>query len=165
MNWFDILIVLPVLVGLVRGLMRGFVSEIIAFAVVIFGAIGARIFAPQFSKWLIEQFAWPNGTCEVVAYVVVFLAVSVILSLLARVVNKLLKAIHLGWANAILGGTFGMCKYGLLVLIVVFILSRTNDEYHYLDDASVVQQSVLYPKVVNATHVLLSVSRKQSGQS
>lgn len=165
MNWLDVLIVLPVLVGLVRGLMRGFVSEIIAFVVVILGALVARLVAPGVSQWLACQFAWPQGTCDVVAYVVVFLAVAVVLSLLAKALNKLLKAIHLGWANTLLGGVFGMCKYGLIVLIAVFIMSRTNDAYHYLDEAEVVQTSVLYPKVVKATHVLLSVSRQQSGQS
>ena len=52
MNWLDVLIVLPVLVGLVRGLMRGFISEIIAFVVVILGVLGARIIAPPFSAFI-----------------------------------------------------------------------------------------------------------------
>ena len=48
-NWLDVLILLPLLVGLVRGIMRGFISEIIAFVVVIFGVLGARMVAPSFS--------------------------------------------------------------------------------------------------------------------
>ena len=74
MNWLDIILVLPLLVGLVRGLMRGFISEVIAILVVILGVLGARYTAPDFSAWLLTQFAWPQGVCDVVAYTLIFLA-------------------------------------------------------------------------------------------
>ena len=93
MNWLDVLIVLPVLVGLVRGLMRGFITEIIAFVVVILGVL----------------------------------------------------------------------KYGLIVLVVVFVMDRTNDTFHYLDDAEVVQTSFFYPKFVKITDAILSFSRSELG--
>lgn len=161
MNWLDILILLPLLVGLVRGLMRGLVSEIIAFAVVILGALGARLIAPPFSAFLLSLFAWPQGVCDVVGYTLVFLAIAIVLSIAAKMLNKFLKAIHLGWANRLAGGLFGVCKYGLLVLIVVFVMDRTNEAYHYLDNSPVVQSSVLYPRMVQLTDGLLSFSRSE----
>lgn len=164
MNWLDAIIILPFLVGLVRGLMRGFVSEIIAFAVVILGALGARLFAPVVSGTILTLFAWPQGVCDVVAYTIIFLVIAILLSMLAKGLNRFLNAIHLGWINRILGGAFGLCKYGLMVLIVIFIVKRTNDEYHYMDDAPVVKTSVLYPKMVEATNVLLSFTRSELGQ-
>ena len=160
MNWLDVLLLLPLLVGLVRGLMRGLVSEIIAIVVVILGVLCARFASPPFSAWLLQQFAWPQGVCDVVAYTLVFLACAVILSLLAKGLTKFLRAIHLGWANRILGAIFGVCKYGLFVLIAVFIMDKTNESFHYLDDAPVVKTSVVYPYMVQATHALLSVSGK-----
>ena len=158
MNWLDVLLVLPILVGLVRGLMRGLISEIIAFVVVILGVLGSRFAAPPFSAWLLKQFAWPQGVCDVVAYVLIFLVIAIVLSILARLLTKVLRAIHLGWANRLLGGLFGMCKYGLLVLIAVFIMDKTNEAFHWLDDAPVVKSSVVYPELVKATDVLLSFS-------
>lgn len=165
MNGIDVLILLPVLICLIRGLMRGFVSEVIALAVVVFGALGARLVAPPFSGAIQDAFAWPAGTCDVIAYVLIFLTVAMILSLLARNMTRFLNAIHLGWANKLLGGVFGAGKACMIILIVVFIMERTNDEYHYLDDAPILKESVLYPKVVKATHDLLSFSGEQSGQS
>lgn len=159
MNWLDVLILLPLLVGLVRGLMRGFISEVIAIVVVILGVIGARFAAPPFSAWLLTHNAeWPQGVCDVVAYTLVFLLIAVLLTIAARMMNKTMKKIHLGWANRLLGGLFGMCKYGLIVLVAVFIMDRTNDAYHWLDDAAVVQSSHVYPIMVQITDVLLSFS-------
>ena len=165
MNWLDVLIILPILVGLVRGLMRGFISEIIAFVVVILGVLGARLIAPPFSGALLSLFDWPNPVCDVVAYTVVFLMIAVGLSIAAKLLNKFLKAIHLGWANRAAGGLIGMLKYGLLVMVVVFVMDRTNDSFHYLDDAEVVQTSFFYPKFVQLTDALLSFSRSELGGS
>ena len=158
MNWLDVILLLPLLVGLVRGIMRGLVSEVIAIVVVIFGVLGAKHWAPAFSKWLLCQFAWPQGVCDVVAYVLLFLGIAILLAILARGLNKFMRAIHLGWANRLCGGLFGLAKYGIIVLIVVFALDQTNRSFHYLDDSPVVQSSVVYPQMVKATNALLSIS-------
>ena len=158
MNWLDVLLLLPLLVGLVRGLMRGFISEVIAIIVVILGVLGARWIAPPFSAWLLQQWAWPQGVCDVVAYTLIFLAIAILLSILAKLLTKFMRAIHLGWANRLFGGIFGMCKYAVFVLLIVFIMDKTNESFHYLDEAPIVKTSVVYPHMVKATHVILSFS-------
>lgn len=163
MNWLDVILILPLVVGLVRGLMRGLISEIIAIVVVILGVICAKLWAPPFSAFLLKQFAWPQGVCDVVAYTLLFLGVAIILSILARWLNKLLRAIHLGWANRLFGGIFGLTKYSILVLIVVFALDRTNQSFHYLDESPVVKTSVVYPQMVKIVNriSLLNISQIQ----
>ena len=59
-----------------------------------------------------------------------------------------MHAIHLGWANRFFGGIFGLIKYGVLVLVVVFAMDTTNRSFHYLDDSPVIRTSVVYPKMV-----------------
>ena len=68
MNWLDVILVLPLIVGLVRGLMHGLISEVIAIVVVVLGVVGAKLWAAPFSAFLLAQFAWPQGVCDVVAY-------------------------------------------------------------------------------------------------
>lgn len=160
MNWLDVLILLPLLVGLVRGLMRGLISEVIAFAVVILGVLGAHFAAPSASAWLLKQFAWPKGACDVTAYTLIFLAIAICLSVIARLLTKFLRAIHLGWANRLFGGLFGIVKFGILVLVVVFVLDKSNETFHYLDESPVIKTSMLYPHAVKATHAVLSVFGK-----
>ena len=156
MNWLDVLLVLPLLVGLVRGLMRGLVSEVIAIAVVILGALGSKLWAPPFAQWLLAQFAWPQQVCDVVAYVLLFLGIAIVLSIAAHWMTKILRAFHLGWANRLGGAVFGVAKYGLIVLIAVFAMDRTNQAYHWLDESPVVKSSVVYPQMVKIANGLLS---------
>jgi len=139
--------------------MRGLISEVIAIVVVVLGVLGARFWAPPFSAWILAQFAWPSGVCDVVAYTLVFLGVAIILSILAKGLTRFMRAIHLGWANRLFGGLFGLCKYGVLVLLVVFVMHRTNDAFHYLDNAQVVKTSVVYPQMVKAVDKLLLMTQ------
>lgn len=150
MNWLDVLLLIPLLIGLVRGLMRGLVTEVIAILVVILGVLGARLFAPPLSTWMHKQFAWQGEVCDVVAYVLIFLSIAIVLAILARLLSKFLKAIHLGWANRLFGGVFGICKYAILVLIVVFAMEKTNKSFHWLDKSKVVKTSIVYPYAVEA---------------
>ncbi len=160
LNWLDCILLLPLVVGLVRGLMRGLISEIIAIIVVILGVIGARYVGPQASQWLIASFAWPQGVCDVVAYTLLFLTIAILLSIFGRMLGKLIRAIHLGWANRLGGGLFGLCKYGLIVLVAVFALNKSNEAFHWLDDAPIVKTSVVYPQMVKLTNDLLLVAGK-----
>jgi len=138
--------------------MHGLISEIITFVVVILGVLGSWLAAPPFSAWLIRQFAWPENVCDVVAYVLIFIGIAIILSILAKLLTNLLKAIHLGWANRLLGGLFGVLKFGLILLVVIFILDKTNEAFHWMDGAPVVQTSVLYPQAVNAERAVIDVA-------
>ena len=128
--------------------------------VVILGVLGARYAAPSFSAWLISQFAWPQGVCDVVAYALIFLGVAIVLSFLAKMLSKFMRAIHLGWANRLLGGAFGILKFGIIVLLVVFVMDRTNEAFHWLDESDIVKTSVVYPQMVKGTHALLSFAGK-----
>ena len=156
MNWLDVLLILPLLIGLVRGLMRGFISEIIAFVVVILGVLGAKLWAPPTAAWLLKQFAWPQGVCDIVAYTLLFLLIAILLSICAKLLTKFMRAIHLGWANRLFGAIFGVAKYGVLVLIVVFAMSKSNEAFHWLDEAPVVKTSVVYPQAVKISNAILS---------
>ena len=152
MNWFDILLVLPLLVGLVRGLMRGFVTEVVAILVVILGVLGAQGWAPAFAKWMVKQFAWQAEVCDIVAYVLIFLAIAIVLAIIARMLSKLLKAIHLGWANRLFGGILGIGKYAILVLIAVFVMEKTDKSFHWIKKSEAVKTSIVYPYAVEAVH-------------
>jgi len=165
MNWLDVLLLLPLVFGLIRGLMRGFISEVIAIVVVILGVVGARIGAPTLSDILLRSFAWPQEVCNIVAYMVVFLAIAIILSIVAKLLYRFLRAIHLGWANKLLGGVFGLAKYAILVLIAVFVMDRTDKSFHWLENSPVVKTSIIYPYMVKACDIIYhSVPISENGK-
>ena len=147
MTWLDIVILLPLLIGLVRGTMRGLITEIIAIAAVILGFIGAKIWGKVFSAWLLTQFTWPQPVCDAVAYALLFLGIAIALNIVGRLLSKLLKAIKLAWVNRLLGATFGVIKWGLIVLAIVFCVNKLDEQFKFLQP-ELKKRSIIYPEAV-----------------
>ena len=143
MSWLDIIILLPLLIGLVRGLMRGLVVELTAIIAIIFGFIGTKIWGVPFSVWLSNQFAWPEAVCSVVAYALLFLGITILLNVLARLISKLFKAVNLGWLNRLFGAVFGVIKWAVIVLFLVLCVHRLDDQFHFFKE-ELKQQSSIY---------------------
>lgn len=143
MSWLDIIILLPLLLGLVRGIMRGLINELTAIAAIVVGMIGTKLWGAAFSAWLIQQFAWPEAVCSVVAYALLFLGITLALNLVSRLITKLFKAAQLGWINRILGGLFGTAKWAVIVLVIVLCVHRLDDQFHFFEE-ELKQQSIVY---------------------
>ncbi len=154
MSWLDIVILLPLLIGLVRGLMRGLITEIIAILAVVFGFVGAKMWGKAFSAWLVSQFTWPQAVCDAVAYALLFLGIAIVLNIVGRLVSKLLKAINLGWMNRALGATFGIVKWAVIVLAVVFCVNKLDSYFNFLKQ-DLKEQSVVYPFAVDSANKAL----------
>ena len=161
MTWLDIVILLPLLIGLVRGTMRGLITEVIAIAAVILGFIGAKLWGKIFSDWLLSQFTWPQPVCDAVAYALLFLAIAVALNIVGRLISKLLKAIKLGWANRLLGASFGVLKWGLIVLALVFCVNKLDEQFKFLQP-ELKKQSIVYPEAVKLADKALDYVKNTS---
>ncbi len=146
MSWLDIVILLPLLIGLVRGMMRGLVVELTAILAVVLGMIGTKLWGPQFSVWISQQFAWPEVVCTIVAYALLFLAITVSLNIIGKLISRLFKAVHLGWINRLLGAAFGCVKWAAIILLVVFCVHQLDMQFHFLKD-ELKQESKVYSYV------------------
>ena len=142
-SWLDIIILLPLLIGLVRGLMRGLVIELTAILAVVMGFIGAKLWGTPFAIWLIQQFAWPEAICTVVAYALLFLGITISLNLFAKLLSKLFKAVNLSWLNRLGGAVFGVAKWTAIMLLVVLCVHRLDDQFHFFKE-DLKQQSIIY---------------------
>lgn len=131
MSWLDIIILLPLLIGLIRGLMRGLVVELTAIIAIILGFVGTRIWGAAFAVWINQQFAWNEAISTVVAYALLFLGITLLLNIVARLVSKLFKAVHLGWLNRLLGAVFGVTKWAAIILFIVLCIHRLDDQFHF----------------------------------
>lgn len=131
-SWLDILLLLPLLFGFIRGAMRGLMSELIAIAAVVLGVMGVRMFGQNLSTWLIAQFAWPEMACRIVSAVCLILVIAIALTLIGSLLTKLFKAIHLGWFNRSVGALIGAAKWGIVTIVLVFVLSLLDEHFSLL---------------------------------
>lgn len=142
-NIIDIIILVPLLYGFARGLWRGFVSEVVATGALAVGIVCAKIFAKPLAEWLTTQVTWSMSTCELVAYAVIFVAATMLLSMVGWMLSKLMKAIKLGWLNHLLGGVFGTLKWALILSLLINVFDLLDGTFHFIQP-EVKSQSIGY---------------------
>ena len=147
MTWLDILILLPLLVGLVIGIKRGLIIELTNLISIIAGVVCARLLSAPVAAWIAQQFTWPEAVCSVVAYTLLFLISTTLLYLLGKLLTKLFKAVKLGWLNRLLGGVFGLAKYAIIVLFVVLCVHQLDTQFQFLQE-DLKEESVVYKAVI-----------------
>ena len=143
MTWLDILILLPLLIGLIRGLMKGLIVEISSIVAILLGFFGAKYWSAAFASWIMLQFKWGETACIVVAYALLFAGIALGLNIVARLLSKLFQKIQLGWLNRFLGGLFGTAKWGIVIVALVLCVHNLDKQLQFLRP-ELKEKSVVY---------------------
>ena len=149
MNYLDIILIIPLAYGLVQGLRKGIVKEIAGLLAILFGIYLARYWALPVSQALVDLTGWTLNLCTPLAYAVVFIAVSLSITLLSYMLTNML-----GWLNRLLGGAFGIIKM-LLLLSVILNFVAIVDQFMPVKEKPVVQNSLFYKPIEDVMGVVL----------
>ncbi len=154
MGILDIVLLVILLFGVVRGFMNGFFVEIaslVSLALGLYGAIHFSYFAANFLK---DKFEWSEKTIQIIAFAVTFVIIVLIISLSGKLLTKIADTIALGAFNKILGALFGLMKLGLILSVVLIVFDRFNSSILPLVKEEKLQNSVLYTPVKNLAPLL-----------
>lgn len=155
MNSLDIILAIPLLVGLIFGFIRGFVTEVIKLLVVVVGVIVSYRYGNEVAIWFFEQFQWAEWICRTVAYSLLFISTAICLTLIGKVIIKLLSIIHLTLVNKLLGAGFGVIKWGLILTLLVYCTNYLNFQFGFLD-RGLIEESWLYNFFLKTSDYLLT---------
>ena len=112
-DWvFAVIIILSVLVAAAQG----FFLEVFSLAGVVVGFLLAAWEYTTVAGWM--TFINPPWAANIVAFFVVFTAVSILAGAIGRIVSWAVREAGLRWADRVLGAAFGVVR-GLLVVTVI----------------------------------------------
>ncbi|NOZ87408.1 MAG: CvpA family protein [Deltaproteobacteria bacterium] len=125
MNWLDYLFIGILAFSTLIGLFRGLVRSVFSILAIIFGFAGAAALGPLAAPLLKSTIEQP-AVRTVIAAICVFLAVWVVLRIVAWLITKALASLKLSWANRLGGGAFGILRglavCGLVLLALTYML-------------------------------------------
>lgn len=124
MNWVD-LIIAVVLVGFaIRGLMRGFFRELLSLVGLFLGLWVALLKFVPLGEWLQNRLPLTDPLPFHLAFVAIFLGVSIVASLVGYFLHKAAKGLMMGWLDAIGGVGFGCVKGVMILTVLLFLLAH-----------------------------------------
>lgn len=121
MNTLDLIILVVVLVGLVRGLSTGGIKQVLSLAGVVIAFIGAARLSTAFGDGIAGAIGVSDRLAPIVSFVIVFFAIQLAAFGLARLLETFLKTLKLGFLNNIAGAALGGFKAVLVVSLVLFL--------------------------------------------
>ena len=144
MNTIDLIILVVVLIGLVRGIMTGGIRQVLSFAGIFLAFIIAARTTDGLGRRLAEGLGVSEALAPIIGFALVFLIIQGIAYGLARMLEKFLEAIKLGVLDKVLGGGIGVFKATLVVSLVLILASYVGIPNKETRDASVFYRTV-YP--------------------
>lgn len=111
MNWFDVVLIAVLLLFIVVGIWRGFISMVLPLIGIIIGIVLAGLYAPTVGGWLPMD---NDGDAKWAGYAIIMTSVLIVSIILAVILTRFVHLTLLGWLDRLLGGIFGLALGSLL---------------------------------------------------
>lgn len=153
MNKIDIILLIILGFGLVRGFMRGLIIEMASLLAIVVGIYGAIHFSFFTASLLDKILPAEKQTLEVVAFGITLIVLVLGVMLLAKILTKMIKAAELSFLNRLGGALFGLLKSIVIVGSIFVFLERTFQTEKWLS-TSALSDSLLYNPVKSVSQVV-----------
>ena len=129
LNWLDIVIIICVAVGLIKGLRDGFVKQLMSFIALVLAIFFAGKIAIPLRDFVL-RFITGNDIyipiVSAVCYIVAFILILLLINLLGKLVSLAIKMTPARPLDILLGGIFGMFIWILSLSILLNIFSALD---------------------------------------
>jgi membrane protein required for colicin V production len=122
---FDYLVLFVLACSVVISTLRGLVKEILSLASWIVSLVVANLYGESLSAMLPDMIPG-NSTRLIVAFIALFIGTRLLMGLLSRALDGIVKASGLSLADRGLGGLFGLARGTIIVLAIVLLCGTTS---------------------------------------
>lgn len=159
LNYIDITLAVLLLIGAVRGFLRGFVFEVAILGALFLGMYAGFHFADLLQPYLLKIGKMNPHTIASVSFFIMFLLVSIGIYFLAKLFTGLINMTALGILNKIFGALFGLLKYAFIISIILYFFNPLDTKHNYLSPDKKAESHLYYP-LLKMSPVLLPVMRE-----
>jgi membrane protein required for colicin V production len=146
MNTLDIILLVFLAFGLIRGFLRGFFVEIASLVALVAGVYGAFHFSDFAAEFLKEKVDWNENTVNIVAFVSTLIIIVLAIALAGKALTKIADFAALGLINKLLGAFFGGQKIAVILSILLIVFEKMNRNIPFTKETDKAD-SVLYKPV------------------
>jgi membrane protein required for colicin V production len=144
MNLIDVFIGVILLLGFYSGFRKGLVVELTSLLGLILGIVGAYYISKHHGLYIGEWLNWDPEYLKITTFLLSFLLILIVVSLIGKGITKLMDVVALGIVNKILGGVFGLLKFALLISVLLLLFNAINNEMKLVQQKTL-DESLTYP--------------------
>jgi len=156
MNYIDIIILAFIAWAVYRGFKNGLFIEIASIAALVLGIWGSIRFSWFTQNKLVEYFDMQGEYLGLIAFIITFIVIVILIHFLAKALDKLMKAVALGFAVRILGVLFAVLKTTLIMSILFIVLNTIDQKAKFLPQDKITE-SKLYKPIADFAPLLFPI--------
>lgn len=154
MNYFDILFIIPLLWGAYKGYNKGFVIEIASFIALGLGIWGGVKFSYISAEYLSQLFDISEKLMPLISFAITFILIVIAVFTVAKLLQKVIKMVALGFVNRLAGLLFGCLKFALIVSVVINLVGVINEKIPFIDE-EMKNSSLLYHPLTKVAQIFI----------
>lgn len=124
----DLIGIILILLFFIRGYMKGFIIAAFSVLAILLGIICALKLSHVLAQYLFNKGIITSGWGQLISYLIMFIAVVLIVRLIAKALETTVKAAMLGWVDKSIGGLL----YAFLAAIVWSSLLWIGNQMHLI---------------------------------
>lgn len=150
MAGLDIFLLICFVPGIVSGISKGFIKQLVDLAALVGGAWAAWKFHDAVASWLQSTFTltMEPKTLGIISFLIVVIVIVLIFNIIGALVTKMVKTIELGWLNRIAGVAFGLLKVALVLGLLISMFQGINEKWELMDPAKL-NDAVVYNALID----------------
>ena len=146
MNYLDIVLGLPLLWAVYRGFTKGLIIAVATLAALVLGVYSAIHFSSFFGEYINNWFHPDPKNLKILSFAFTFILVVILVRLIGWGLDKMIKAVAMGFLNRLLGVFFELVKW-VFILSVLMSLFDSSDRTKNLISEKYKDESALYRPV------------------
>jgi len=154
MNYFDIIFVIPLIWGAYKGYTKGFIIEIASLIALGLGIFGGVKFSSLSAEYLSQLFDISAKLMPLISFAVTFIVIVLAVFTIAKLLQKIVKMVALGFVNRLAGLIFGCLKFALILSVVINLVGVVNEQIPFIDD-EMQNSSLLYHPISKVAQILI----------
>ena len=145
MGVLDIIIVCCFLPSLYFGAKNGLVKQIVSILFLFFGMSLAIKCSHTFSGYIQGFIQMDEKWIKVLSFIIIFAAVAIVLSLIGKLIEKIIKVTLLGWLNRLLGIVMALAKTALILSLAIYFLDSLNELLGIIPEEKIAESNFYEP--------------------
>lgn len=158
MNWFDLVVIIIVILTLIRGFFSGFVMQVASLAGLVLAAVFSGKLSGLFAPKLIELTDASPHIIGPLSYLIAFIAIIIALLFAGKLVESLVDAIKMNTLNRLAGALFCCAKWIVVFSILMNLLVEFDQDKNIIQN-DVRQHSLSYPYIVDIAQTVIPYLR------
>ena len=145
MNYIDVILGILLILSAIGGFTKGFVEELAGLVALILGIWAAIHFSDLVGQFLTDTFNLTFKHLHIVAFIVTFIGVVILVQIIGSIVNKMVKAVHLGFLNRLAGLAFGAIKGALILSVLLVVFDKIDKDVHIISPETKTESRLYTP--------------------